>query len=46
MQTGANSIPGRFAESAARHAGRIAVSAPGAEWTYAELDQRSDLIAG
>ena len=46
MQAGAYSISGRFAESAARHAGRIAVSTPGAEWTYAELDQRSNFIAG
>jgi amino acid adenylation domain-containing protein len=46
MQTEANSIPERFAQIAARHAGRIAVNAPGAKWTYAELDRRSDFIAG
>jgi amino acid adenylation domain-containing protein len=45
MQANANSIPGRFAQIAAHHADRIAVSAPGGEWTYAELDQRSNVLA-
>ncbi|MGA3285473.1 MAG: non-ribosomal peptide synthetase, partial [Verrucomicrobiota bacterium] len=49
MRASANSspatIPGRFAEVVARHAGRIAISTPGAKWTYAELDQRSNTLA-
>ena len=45
MQANANSIPGRFAQIAADHADRIAVSAPGGEWTYAELDRRSSFVA-
>jgi amino acid adenylation domain-containing protein len=39
------SIPGRFAAVVARHAGRIAISTPDAQWTYAELDQRSTALA-
>jgi amino acid adenylation domain-containing protein len=42
----AQSVPARFAQIAARHAGRIAVSTPDAEWTYAELDRRSNFLAG
>jgi len=49
MQTGSNppvaSIPGRFAAVVARHAGRIAISTPDTQWTYAELDQRSTALA-
>ena len=41
----AESIPGRFAHTVARFAGRPAVSAPAGQWTYAELDRRSDYIA-
>ena len=40
-----DSIAGRFAVVAALHARRIAVSAAGKDWTYAELDGRSDAIA-
>ena len=40
------SISGRFVRVASRFAGRTAISAPDAEWTYAELDQRSNFIAG
>jgi amino acid adenylation domain-containing protein len=40
------SIPKRFAVIAVNHANRIAVSANSAEWTYAELDQRSSALAG
>lgn len=39
------SIPSRFARIASLFAGRTAVSAPGADWTYAELDRRSNFIA-
>ena len=39
------SVPGCFAQTVARYANRIAVSAPAEEWTYQELDRRSDLIA-
>ena len=46
MPAGAHSIPGCFAQVVARHAGRMAVSAPDAEWTYAELDRHSSFIAG
>jgi len=42
----AETIPGCFAQVVARHAARAAVSAPDAEWTYAELDRRSNFIAG
>ena len=45
MQANANTISGRFAQIAAHHADRIAVSVPGKEWTYAELDQRSNGLA-
>jgi amino acid adenylation domain-containing protein len=49
METGSNhpiaSIPGRFAAVVARHAGRIAISTPDTQWTYAELDQRSTALA-
>jgi amino acid adenylation domain-containing protein len=40
------SIPKRFADIAAYHTNRIAVSANRTEWTYAELDQRSNALAG
>ena len=40
------SIPKRFAQVVARRANRIAVSANHTEWTYAELDQRSNALAG
>lgn len=39
------SIPERFAQVAARHGNRIAIGASTAQWTYAELDQRSDALA-
>ena len=39
------SVPARFARIAAQFAGRIALSAPGLDWTYAELDGRSSFIA-
>jgi amino acid adenylation domain-containing protein len=39
------SIPSRFAQAIARFAARIAVSAPAGQWTYAELDRRSNFIA-
>jgi amino acid adenylation domain-containing protein len=39
------SISKRFAEIAARHANRTAVSAGSTEWSYAELDQRSNALA-
>ncbi len=40
------SIPKRFAQIVARHANRTAVSAGSNEWSYAELDQRSNALAG
>ena len=46
MPASAQSIAERFAVCADRYADRPAVSAPGAEWTYGELDQRSRFIAG
>ena len=46
MPADAHSIPGCFAQVVARHAGRMAVSAPDAEWSYAELDRHSSFIAG
>jgi non-ribosomal peptide synthetase component F len=39
------SIPKRFARIVARHANRMAVSTNGTEWTYTELDQRSNALA-
>jgi amino acid adenylation domain-containing protein len=39
------SVPGCFAQTVAQHGGRLAVSAPAGEWSYQELDQRSDKIA-
>jgi len=39
-------IPKRFAQIVARQANRMAVSAGSTEWTYAELDQRSNALAG
>jgi amino acid adenylation domain-containing protein len=39
------SIPKQFAQIVARHANQIAVSASHTEWTYAELDQRSNALA-
>src|SRR5438477_10072903 len=40
------SIPERFAQIVAWDGDRIAVSARSTEWTYAELDQRSNALAG
>mgnify|MGYP001545417886 CR=1 FL=1 len=45
MQTTADSISQRFAECVARHAARVAVSAPAGQWTYAELDRRASFLA-
>ncbi|HYA79110.1 MAG TPA: AMP-binding protein, partial [Candidatus Nitrosopolaris sp.] len=49
MHTGTNqlpaSVPERFAHIVARHGRRMAISAPGAKWTYAELAQRSHALA-
>jgi amino acid adenylation domain-containing protein len=42
----AESIPSRFARVAASFAGRTAVLAHDAEWTYAELAARSSAVAG
>jgi amino acid adenylation domain-containing protein len=39
------SVPVRFARVASQFAGRIAISAPGLDWTYTELDRRSSFIA-
>ena len=39
------SIPERFAQVVARHGDHIAVSANSAEWTYTELDERSNALA-
>jgi amino acid adenylation domain-containing protein len=39
------SIPERFAQTVARYSDYIAVSANSAEWTYAELDERSNALA-
>jgi amino acid adenylation domain-containing protein len=39
------SVPVRFRRIASQFADRIAISAPGAEWTFAELDHRSNVIA-
>src|SRR5437660_3264691 len=39
------SIPERFAQTVARYSDHIAVSANSAEWTYAELDERSNALA-
>jgi non-ribosomal peptide synthetase component F len=39
------SIPKQFAEIVARHANRTAVRAGSNEWSYAELDQRSNALA-
>lgn len=39
------SIPGRFAEAAARFDAHTAIVAPAAQWTYRELDERSSAIA-
>jgi amino acid adenylation domain-containing protein len=39
------SISGRFARVAERHAKRTALSTPDGEWTYAELDERSNALA-
>lgn len=40
-----DSIPGRFARAVAQFAARHAVRAPAGEWSYAELDRRSNLVA-
>ncbi len=40
------SVSARFAQVVSQFPQRIAISAPGAEWTYAELDRRSRFIAG
>ncbi len=39
------SVPARFARIASQCAERLAISAPDADWTYAELDRRSSFIA-
>ena len=39
------SVPAVFARIAAQHSQSIAVKTNGTEWTYAELDQRSDALA-
>src|SRR5260370_11273569 len=39
------SIPERFAQTVARYSDHIAVSAHSVEWTYAELDERSNTLA-
>lgn len=39
------SIPSAFARAAAKFNSKIAVRAPAGQWTYAELDRRSDFIA-
>src|SRR5438105_4206079 len=39
------SIPERFARTVARYGDHIAVSANSAEWTYTELDERSNALA-
>lgn len=38
-------MPGRFAQTVTQYGNRVAVSALAGEWTYQELDRRSDLIA-
>jgi amino acid adenylation domain-containing protein len=40
------SIASRFDRVASRFPERTAISAPGAKWTYAELSQRTNFIAG
>ncbi len=40
-----DSIPARFANAVAQFASRVAVSAPTGQWTYAELNRRSSLVA-
>lgn len=45
MTMSSDSIPARFATAVARFAARIAVNAPAGQWTYAELDRRSGLVA-
>ncbi|MCL4179100.1 MAG: AMP-binding protein [Verrucomicrobia bacterium] len=42
---GAGSIPDRFAEVALRHGDRLAIRTATEEWSYAELDQRSEAVA-
>ncbi len=39
------SIPVRFAQVVRQHPRRIAIRTAGSQWTYAELDQRSDALA-
>src|SRR5437868_10125784 len=39
------SIPERFAQTVAQYGDHIAISANSAEWTYAELDERSNALA-
>jgi amino acid adenylation domain-containing protein len=46
MNESSGSIPGRFARVVSQFPGRIAVSTPDAQWSYAELDERSDAVAG
>jgi len=43
-QSAEQSVADRFAQIAARYAGRIAISDSNVEWTYAELDQRSNAV--
>jgi len=40
------SIPERFAQVVAQHASHVAISANSVEWTYAELNERSNTLAG
>ena len=40
-----DSIPDQFAHAVEQYAAHTAVSAPAGQWTYAELDRRSGLIA-
>jgi amino acid adenylation domain-containing protein len=39
------SLSGRFARAAVQFAARPAVNAPAGQWTYAELERRSDFLA-
>jgi amino acid adenylation domain-containing protein len=45
VEPSCESIPNRFARVATQFAGRTAISEPAADWTYAELDQRSNALA-
>jgi len=39
------SVPARFAQIAARHPRRIAISSADTDWTYADLDARANAVA-